>query len=86
MGKPTPTRPGRVGQQMAVDLAPELFDAARYPRLRRQCQTQFRGLCTLLEVNETSDGFLMGWARFEHGPDVFEHSIFLGAVSNFRDV
>lgn len=62
---------------------PDLFDAARYPHLRRQSQTS-RGLCTLLEVTETSDGFLMGWARFDD-PDgsSYEHSVFLGCVVDF---
>ena len=64
----------------------DLFDAARYPNLRRQSQTS-RGLATLLSVSETSDGFLTGWASFEHGDDpIYEHSVFLGAVSDFRDV
>lgn len=65
--------------------APDLFDAARYPRLRRQSQTS-RGLCTLLEVTETSDGFLTGYARFEQDGETYEHSVFLGAVSDYRNV
>ncbi len=65
--------------------APDLFDAARYPRLRRQSQTS-RGLATILSVSETSDGFLTAWARFEQDGNIYEHSVFLGAVSDFRDV
>ena len=63
----------------------DLFDAARYPGLCRQARTS-RGLCTLLEVNETSDGFLIGWARFEQNGDTFEHSVFLGLVLSYRDL
>lgn len=64
---------------------PDLFDPAKYPNLRRQSQTS-RGLATLLSVSETSDGFLIGWARFEQDGETHEHSVFLGAVSDFRSV
>ncbi len=62
---------------------PDLFDAEKYPRLRRQSKTS-QGLCTLLSVSETSDGFLTGWARFEQYGETHEHSVFLGAASDFR--
>ena len=69
---------------MGKDEKPDLFDAVRYPRLRRQSQTA-RGLATLSSVSETSDGFLIGWASFEQDGETYEHSVFLGAVSDFQE-
>lgn len=62
---------------------PELFDPNRYPNLRRHAETS-RGPTELIEVNETSDGFLIGTAKIGEGNDAYHHSIFLGAVSDFR--
>ncbi len=60
----------------------DLFDAKKYPTLRRQSQTS-RGFATLSSVSETSDGFLIGWASFEQDGEIYEHSVFLGAVSDY---
>lgn len=45
-----------------------------YPHLKRVAQTD-RGRAELLEVNRTSDNFLIGLAEFEDGEI---HSVFLG--------
>ena len=62
---------------------PELFDAARYPRLLKasNLKTIGRRRATLLSVGETSDGFLIGQAYFEEGD--YTHSVFLGKVADF---
>lgn len=48
-----------------------------YPHLRRVADTP-RGRAELLEVNRTSDGFLVGMARFGEGNEAYIHSVFLG--------
>lgn len=62
---------------------PDLFDAQRYPTLLKHVDNcTGRGPATLLSVNETSDGFLLGYAHFEDGN--YEHSIFLGEAKDFK--
>ncbi len=63
---------------------PELFDAARYPNLRRVAHDRALGRIELISVDETSDGFLIGWATIGSGEDAFERSIFLGTAGDFR--
>lgn len=58
---------------------PELFDAKRYPRLLKH-STGSRGRATILEVSETSDGFLMAWVQFSD----HQHSVLLGRTSDFK--
>jgi len=48
-----------------------------YPHLKRVTMTD-RGRAELLEVTPTSDGFLIGTARFGEGEESFVHSVFLG--------
>ncbi len=66
-----------------TDQPPDLFDPARYPHLRRIVHSD-RGRIELLEVNETSDGFLMGMAKIGEGEDAYHHSIFIGAAADFK--
>ncbi len=82
MGNRKTSKYRRAQYQRAAER-PDLFDASRYPNLRRQCRTRFRGLCTILSVSETSDGFLMGWASFEQDGKTHEHSVFLGTASDY---
>lgn len=63
---------------------PDLFDATRYPTLLRVCETSSRGRMELVEVSETSDGFLVGQALIGEGEDAFYHSVFLGAADDYR--
>lgn len=56
-----------------------------YPHLRRVTDTP-RGRATLLEVNRTSDGFLIGMARFGEGDEAYIHSVFLGRAPEARRV
>lgn len=49
-----------------------------YPHLKRVCQSPQYGRMELLEVNPTSDGFLIGWAKIGKGKDAYMHSVFLG--------
>lgn len=64
----------------------DLFDAARYPTLRRVCYSDRYGRMELVSVSETSDGFLMGTAVIgdPDGDDRYMHSIFIGCASDFR--
>jgi hypothetical protein len=55
-------------KQIPVDSFPG------YPSLKRRALTE-RGYATLLEVNATSDGYLIGMAKFDSGE---VHSVFLG--------
>ena len=48
-----------------------------YPHLKRVTMTP-RGRAELLEVSVTSDGYLVGMARFGEGEESFVHSVFLG--------
>lgn len=48
-----------------------------YPHLKRVCESPRYGRMELIEVSRTSDGFLVGMARFEDGS---MHSVFLGAA------
>jgi len=66
------------------DDAPELFDAARFPKLRRVAYSSQYGRMELLEVNETSDGFLIGQARIGEGDETYMHSVFLGKADDFE--
>lgn len=55
-----------------------------YPRLRKIAHSERYGRMELIEVNETSDGFLMGHAMIGTGDSAYCHSVFLGAVSDFK--
>lgn len=57
-----------------------------YPNLKRTAMTD-RGLATLIEVNKTSDGFLIGLATFEDDEgNVYDtHSVFLGSAAEFKE-
>ena len=58
-----------------------LFDPKRYPRLQRITHSEKYGRMELIEVSETSDGFLMGTALIgEESEDRYMHSIFLGEI------
>ena len=59
------------------------FDA-RFPKLKRVCNNSPRGRMELLEVNETSDGFLIGQAIIGEGNEAYFHSVFLGAAADYR--
>ena len=64
---------------------PKLFNPARYPTLRRFATNERYGDMELLSVEETSDGFLTGFARVLIGqPGEHCHSVFLGAAADFR--
>ena len=64
---------------------PELFNPALYPTLRRFATSERYGDMELLEVNETPDGFLIGFARVLIGAEgEHYHSVFLGAADDFR--
>ena len=57
---------------------PEPYDAfPGFPHLKRQAMTD-RGPAELLEVNRTSDGFLIGVAWFEGEDGLYLHEVFLG--------
>lgn len=51
-----------------------------YPHLKRVCHSDRYGRMELIEVNKTSDGFLMGWAKIGTGKDAYMHSVFLGSA------
>ena len=55
-----------------------------YPSLRRVIHSDRYGRIELLEVNETSDGFLLGQALIGEGDDQYAHSVFLGTAAQFR--
>ena len=63
----------------------QTFAVAGFPKLARKAMTS-RGLAELLEVNETSDGFLTGFARFfdDEGEVYDTHSVFLGSADDYR--
>ena len=54
-----------------------------YPRLRRVAYSDRYGRMELLEVNKTSDGFLIGWALLGEGENQCSHSVFLGRADDF---
>ena len=59
------------------DDCPDSFPG--YPYLRRFAQSDQYGDMELLSVDQTSDGFLIGWARVHIGTEEeHEHSVFLG--------
>lgn len=49
-----------------------------YPHLMRVCNSRKYGRMELLEVNRTSDGFLIGLAKIGEGDEAYFHSVFLG--------
>lgn len=50
-----------------------------YPDLKRIAMNSRTGeRMELLEVNRTSDGYLIGYARFGEGEHAYEHSVFIG--------
>lgn len=49
-----------------------------YPHLKRVCHSDQYGRMELIEVNRTSDGFLVGMAKIGAGGDAYLHSVFLG--------
>jgi hypothetical protein len=49
-----------------------------YPHLKRVAQSAQYGRMELLDVNATSDGFLIGTARIGTGRAAYIHSVFLG--------
>ena len=57
----------------------------RYPRLRHTILSARYGYVELLTVDETSDGFLMGWATIGEGDDAYQHSVFLGYAKDFQE-
>ncbi len=63
---------------------PDLFDAARFPRLKRVGHDDRRGRIELLSVDETSDGFLIGQAWIGSGEEAYGHSVFIGRAADFR--
>jgi hypothetical protein len=62
----------------------KLFDAKRYPKLRRVGHDDRYGRMELVDVRETGDGFLIGQAWIGRGRDRYLHSVFLGRADNFR--
>ena len=56
-----------------------------YPTLRRVAHSGRYGRMELIEVNKTSDGFLIGQAMIgpENSPDRYLHSVFLGRSEDF---
>ena len=55
-----------------------------YPSLRKVAYSDRYGRTELLEVNETSDGFLIGQALIGEGENRLFHSVFLGRAEDFR--
>lgn len=53
-----------------------------YPHLKKVCHSDRYGRMELLSVDETSDGFLTGYAKIGEGEDAYTHSVFLGANPN----
>lgn len=49
-----------------------------WPNLKRVTHSDCYGRMELLEVNRTSDGYLLGMARIGEGEDSYIHSIFIG--------
>ena len=49
-----------------------------YPHLKKVVHDERYGRMELIEVNETSDGFLMGYAKIGTGKNAYCHSVFLG--------
>lgn len=49
-----------------------------YPHLKRVVHNERYGRMELLEVNKTSDGFLVGYARIGTGSNSYGHEVFLG--------
>ena len=51
-----------------------------YPNLKHVIQSDRYGRMELIEVNRTSDGYLIGTAKIGEGDEVYMHSVFLGAA------
>ena len=51
-----------------------------YPHLKRVAYNDRYGRMELIEVNRTSDGYLVGMAKIGEGEDAYLHSVFLGAA------
>ena len=49
-----------------------------YPYLKRVTHSDRYGRMELLSVEETSDGFLIGYAKIGTGRHTYTHSVFLG--------
>ena len=49
-----------------------------YPYLKRVSHSKQYGRMELESVSETSDGFLIGWAKIGTGKRAHHHSVFLG--------
>ncbi len=76
-------RQDRANDDMHIALGDETITVAPpfpgYPNLRRFAYSDYNGNMELLSVSETSDGFLIGWARVRIGEeDEHEHFLFLG--------
>ena len=55
-----------------------------YPNLRRVVHSDRYGRMELVEISETSDGFLLGQVLIGEGDEQYTHSVFLGTVAQFR--
>lgn len=56
-----------------------------YPHLKRVAYSQPYGhRMELVSVNETSDGYLIGYAKIGTGRNAYMHSVFLGRNPNAR--
>lgn len=51
-----------------------------YPNLKRVTHSDRYGRMELLEVQRTSDGFLIGMAKIGTGEAAYLHSVFLGSA------